>query len=86
MRINNLEFRRNSAGRSPEIIKWSVNNTGAEFCFTLLWYIKGKEGWEIQFVGDRPFHEAEEPIELFELMRYGQTVLDAETRLMERTT
>lgn len=85
MRINNLEFRRNGEKRSPEIIKWSVNNTGTEFCFTLLWYIKGREGWEIQFVGDRPLHETE-PIELFELMRYGQTVLDAETKLMERTS
>lgn len=85
MRINNLEFRRNGEKRSPEIIKWNVNNTGTEFCFTLLWYIKGREGWEIQFVGDRPLHEAD-PIELFELMRYGQTVLGAETKLMERTS
>lgn len=85
MRINNLEFRRNREGRSPEIVKWCVNNTGAEHCFTLLWYIKYEEGWQIQFVGPRPLYEAE-PVELFELMRYGQTVLDAETKLMERTS
>lgn len=81
MRIKQLEFCRNGDNRPPEIIKWSEGDV--PYRWTLLFWDKDSEGWFIRFVGDRPLIE-EESKSLFELMRYAQTVLDAEFKLMER--
>jgi hypothetical protein len=81
MRISNLEFRRMSGDRPAEIICW-IN--GTESCYTILWYVSGKEGYHIEFVGSRPFeleHDGEKV--LWVLMKYGQKVLDAEFALRD---
>ena len=82
MRTKHYSFIRNDGNRDPEIVKWTTLSIGAETRYTLLWYRKDSEGWRIEFIGDRPLKE-EHQTELFELMRYGQTVLDAEFHLLE---
>ena len=82
LRKGNLEFRRNREGRPAEIIRWAKNGDGTEYCFTLLWYKKDKEGYFVEFVGRRPFDDDSES--LWEMMEYGQDVLDAEFRLEDR--
>ena len=84
MRYEDLEFS-NMAGRHPEIVAWQSHedsSRGEEFCYTLLWWKKDKEGYYIEYVGDRPlkFHDSGR---LMKMMKYGQAVLDAEFRLME---
>ena len=82
MKTTHFGFLRNGDSRDPEIVKWTTV-AGQETRYTLLWYRKYGEGYRIEFVGDRPLQE-EHQEELFELMRYGQTVLDAEVKLLER--
>ena len=84
MRVKNLEFRR-LEDREPEIIAWVESNgttiTG-EYCYTLLWYLKNKEGYYIQFIGDRPLVYEDQEL-LWKMMNYGQKVLDAELELLK---
>ncbi len=49
-------------------------------CYTLLFWRKGSEGYCIRFVGDRPLR-AENKTQLWNLMAYGQAILDAEFNL-----
>lgn len=81
-RIGNLEFRRLREGRPAEIVRWCINGDGTEYCYTLLWYQQGGEGFYVEFVGRRPFDEGIDDT-LWALMQYGQDVLDAEFKLEE---
>lgn len=81
-RVGNLEFRRNKEGRPAEIVRWARNGDGTEYCYTLLWYQRGQEGFNIEFVGRRPFDAQED--NLWEIMEYGQAILDAEFELEEK--
>jgi hypothetical protein len=85
MRYEDLEFRRNKDGRDAEIVAWQPSldsDRGEEFCYTLLWWKKDKEGYYIEFVGNRPLkYKGQE--RLMRIMRYGQAVLDAEYFFME---
>ena len=83
MRFEDFEFRRNlnhETNRDPEIVQWNTSETGKEYCFTVLWFKRGSEDWYIEFVGDRPL-TVENQESLWKLMKYGQTVLDAEIKL-----
>jgi hypothetical protein len=82
LRKGNLEFRRNKEDRQSEIVRWSKNGDGTEYCYTLLWYQRDEEGYYIEFVGRRPFDDNSD--NLWELMEYGQEVLDAGFKLEER--
>ena len=82
LRRGNLEFRRNQEGRPAEIVRWAKNGDGTEYCWTLLWYRQDKEGYFVEFVGRRPFDNNSD--NLWEMMEYGQEVLDAEFKLEER--
>lgn len=77
MRIQNLEFKTNfGTGRDPEIVK-NFDFASKESQYTILWWIKDKEGYDIHFLGSRPFSEDINGDILWKLMEYGQTVLDA---------
>jgi hypothetical protein len=80
-RIHDLEFRYGDDTRPPEIIRWHENEQG-KYLYTLLFYEKGSEGYDIRFVGARPL-EYENTEKLWALMKYGNRVLDALFRLEE---
>jgi len=77
MRIDNIEFRR-MEDRDPEIVCWNGVS-----CYTLMWFKKDREGYYIKFIGNRPF-DGNSSEKLWELMRYGQGLLDNEFRFLER--
>lgn len=91
-RVSNLEFRcvddTINKGQSDhrsraEIVRWYDREVGDPFCCTILYWSKDKEGWDITFVGDRPFdNEINQPL-LWTLMKYGQRILDCNFRLEE---
>jgi hypothetical protein len=82
-RIHDLEFRYGVDNRSPEIVCFEKNEQGSgEYCYTLLFYQRGSEGFHIRFVGARPL-EYENTARLWALMNYGNRVLDALFRLEE---
>jgi hypothetical protein len=74
VRYKDLEFRQKD-GRDPEIVATKP------CCFTILWWKRDKEGWYIEFVGARPLDQ--DMNDVWNLMRYGQAVLDAQFRLEE---
>ena len=85
MRINDIEFRQLGGDRDPEIICWEeYPDMGKELCHTLLWFRKDREGYHIEFIGNRPlkYHNSER---LWWLMEYGQSVLTAQWKLHEKT-
>ena len=81
-RIENLELR--SCGEHlfvdgvehnrAEIIQWANDTGKKEYCWTVAYWNKGKEGYNLQFVGGRPF---DVDGELFmKLAKQGQQMLD----------
>lgn len=82
LRKGNLEFRRLRDSRPAEIVRWSKNGDGTEYCWTILWWMQHSEGYYVEFVGRRPFDDNSD--NLWELMEYGQDTLDAEFKLEER--
>lgn len=39
-----------------ELVKWETDSSGRRSCFTLAyWYSEGDDGWDLRFVGDRPW-------------------------------
>jgi hypothetical protein len=74
VKYKNLEFCQKD-GRDPEIICWVKQEGRDPYCYTLLWWRRGKEGWHIEFVGARPLEQERDDI--WNLMKYGQSVLDA---------
>jgi hypothetical protein len=74
VKYKDLEFRQTD-GRDPEIVATKP------CCFTILWWKRDKEGWYIEFVGARPLDQ--DMNDVWNLMRYGQAVLDAQFRLEE---
>jgi len=92
MKLNNLEFRETQSFGSKipytyyEIIEWYNNNdTAKRYCITVLSWSKGSEGWDIKFVGDRPFSDTIDADDLWALMRYGNAVTNAIFGLEEYT-
>jgi hypothetical protein len=81
-RIGDLEVR--SCGKyllssgehdRAEIIKWSTNIDGKKACYTVASWHKGEEGYDLHFVGRRPF---DVDVTLFmELAKQGQKMLDS---------
>ena len=85
-RVYDLEFRwtlsyGENATKYPEIVRWYERKEGDPFCCTLLYWVRDSEGWRITFVGDRPFDNEVDKDALWALMKYGQSVSDAQFKL-----
>jgi hypothetical protein len=80
MKRGNYEFRRLEK-RDAEIVRWITDDTEKPYCYSILFWNKEKEGFEVGFVGDRPIRE--DLNEFWPLLVYGQKVLDAEFKLMQ---
>lgn len=81
-RIKNLEFRWGTEQlpcRFPEIIAWNFSSDrDQEYCYTLARWEKTREGYDLQFIGSRPFKDEDIDSNLFwKLAKYGQKIVDA---------
>jgi hypothetical protein len=78
LRVDDLELRW-SQGR-PEIVRWvphqSGNGLDKEYCYTLLWWVADKEGWNIHFCGPRPFSDEVSSGKLWELCKVGDKIFN----------
>ena len=81
MRIDNFEFRRNGEERDAEIVAWNKSGDGKEYCYTLAFFKKGGEGYNMNSIGDRIV--VEDYVVLHKLIKYAFTVLEAEFKLLE---
>ena len=80
-RTGDIEFRW-MGDRKPEIVQWHTGNDGEDFGCVLLWYSKDKEGYYVEFIGDRPFNYRDTEA-LWKLMRYGNSICNATFKLEE---
>lgn len=76
-RIGNLEFRLNDDKRSPEIVGILEQKDGTETCYTLVFYERDNEGYNIHFIGPRPFDESVDRNDFWKLLKFGQKICDA---------
>jgi hypothetical protein len=65
---------------TAEIIKWEhpSDEVAELFCYVLAYWVKGKEGYDLHFVGDRPFGEEIPRDSFMFLASEGQKTLDKE--------
>jgi hypothetical protein len=82
-RIDDLELRLISGEKNYNILRWFEREDGSEYCYVLAYFIKSSEGYDLKFVGPRPF-EVENKDLFWALINYGQKVIDAEFELEER--
>lgn len=77
--LGELEFRLNYSmdGSRPEIVRIVKRSPGNESCYTILFYTLDKEGYYIEFVGDRPLAQDINQDDLFELMKFWQKMCNA---------
>jgi hypothetical protein len=81
MRIKDIEVRTcgdgllmNGPHKQAEIIRWFKRDGSSDYCIVVAYWTKTKEGWDLKFVGNRPFE-----VEHGEFMRaaeFGQKFLE----------
>lgn len=81
MKHKDLEFR-HLESRDAEIVRWVTDNLGKSYCFTVLFYERDSEGYQIRFVGDRPLRYDDRET-MWAMMKYGQSVMDAKWDIEE---
>lgn len=59
-----------------ELVKW---DEGHRYCYVVAWWIRDDEGYELHFVGGRPFRDIlpEEMAAIWPQLQAAQTMLDA---------
>ena len=62
-----------------DLIKWDENWDGKRFCYSLAYFVRKSDGYELYFVGNRPFEDipTEDVLEVWEALKTAQAVLDA---------
>lgn len=83
MKRRDLEFRQLGEGRKPEIVCWKVGANDEWFCYTLCWWDRDKEGYNLEFIGSRPF-EYDDIGTLWPLLEYADKVLQAQFELEKK--
>lgn len=61
------------------LVKWSETWDGKRYCLSLAYFVRYKEGYELNFVGNRPFEDIapEDLPKVWEALKTAQVVLDA---------
>ena len=80
-KIGNLELRSCGIGLiitgvphdRAEIVEWASDES---HCWAIAYWIKGKESYDLKFVGNRPFVESVNKDTFWMLAKSGQVILD----------
>lgn len=61
-----------------DLVKWFEHN-GRRCCYSLAYFIRKEEGYDLRFVGGRPFDDIaeEDVLEVWDALKTAQAVLDA---------
>ena len=73
-----VRFEDDEPNETIDFVKWQVDSSGKRSCFSLAYQTKDSEGYELNFVGDRPFKyiESEDIEVIWKAMKVAQKVLD----------
>lgn len=71
-------FYKDEPNETIDLVKWFECN-GKRNCYSLAYFIRQGEGYDLRFVGSRPFKDiaAEDLPEVWEALKTAQAVLDA---------
>ena len=79
IRIGDLEVRscnQSLCGRDPhetaEIVQWWERHNDRPWCWVLAYWVRGKEGYDLKFVGDRAFEPDVDRKVFWKLAKKGQ--------------
>ena len=72
-KVKDLEVR--DCGKCAEIVKW-CSDDGKEYCYTIAFWNKNKESYDLKFVGNRPFDKDINSKLFMKLAKQGQQILD----------
>ena len=74
-----VRFKDDEPNSTIDFVKWQTGADGKRSCFSLAYWRRDDEGYELKFVGGRPFVYIEpEHIEIiWKALRVAQKVLDA---------
>lgn len=78
-RIGNLKIQQTQDQR-VSLVRYFSDDPDST-CYVLAWWVKGKEGYTLEFIGDRPFHTEVDKDLFWEMVKFGQSYLDAEFEL-----
>lgn len=87
-KVKNLEFRWTKSyglgsGDYPEIVFWKTSESGKDYCYTVARWEIGGEGWELKFVGSRPFNDEIDKDLFWKMIKFGDKVSNAFFELTE---
>ena len=72
-------FNDDEPNETIDFVKWTTDSSGKRYCFSLAYWRRYDEGYELKFVGGRPFdHINKEHIEVvWSALLAAQKILDA---------
>ncbi len=73
-----VRFKDDELNETIDFIKWQTDASGKRGCFSLAYWTNDSEGYELNFVGDRPFRyiEPEDIGIIWKALKMAQKVLD----------
>lgn len=59
-------------------VRWRTDESGRRYCYSLAYFKRGSEGYDLTFVGRRPFEDIskEDVVNIWSLLEMAQNVLD----------
>ena len=72
-------FSEDEKNETIDLVKWCESWEGQRLCYSLAYFIRESEGYDLRFVGNRPFEDidAEDVPKVWEALKTAQAVLDA---------
>lgn len=68
----------NEPNTTIDLVKWFTSSSGKRLCYSLGYFVRGSEGYDFRFVGDRPFDDIKGkdiPV-VWKALRLAQKCLD----------
>ena len=71
-------FEEDEPNETIDFVKYDTDSNGKRYCYSLAYWKKDNEGYELKFVGGRPFRyiESEDIEVVWQALRVAQKVLD----------
>lgn len=73
-----VRYSEDESNETIDLIKW-FDHDGRRLCYSLAYFIRKSEGYDLRFVGNRPFEDidTEDVPKVWEALKTAQAVLDA---------
>ena len=71
-------FDPNEPNETINFVRWETDESGRRYCYSLAYFKRDSEGYDLKFVGRRPFEfiAKEDIVNIWSLLEMAQNVLD----------